>query len=129
MDPSRTISSVAGCHFKADETMVSLITILLDLGIDRLWTIDDLCVEQWISFGHLQCNVIDLDLGCIHITDMPGTNVSLGDGFTMYFLDQALPSPRNQALCAIGEDFFWKGDVVVLKNRHGEYNRSRFQLD
>jgi hypothetical protein len=47
---------------------------------------------------------------------MPGTNVSLGDGFTVYFLDQALPSPRNRALHAAGDDLCWKGDVVVLKN-------------
>jgi hypothetical protein len=116
MDPSQSVSSVTGCWFKAAETTAALITVLVDRGIDELRTIDDLCVEQWVYFGRPQCNVIDMDLGRVRIARMPGTNVSLGDGFTVYFLDQALPSPRNQALRTAADDLCWKGDVVVLKN-------------
>lgn len=116
MDPPKPVSLVTACYFKADDTMATLITLSLDVGIDRLRTIDDLCVERWVYFGRPQGNVIDMDVGRVRILRMPGTNVSLGDGFTVYFLDQALPAPRNRAICMAGDKLCWKGDVVVVRN-------------
>jgi hypothetical protein len=107
---------VIGCLVKTGESDMLLVDIPVDCGIPAFETIDDLCVEHWIRPGRPQSHIIDIDIGRLRFTEIPGKPELVEDGFTVYFMDQVLPLPTNTLLSVSEDSVLWKGDVLVVKN-------------
>jgi hypothetical protein len=108
---------VSGCLLRCDVLGVSLVPVPTSRGIKHLQTIDDLATEVWFYPKGYGTTVVNLDIGWASFTNIPGTATTLEDGFTFYFDDQSKGGPPNLTLLHADEPFYWKGDILVVKNR------------
>jgi hypothetical protein len=107
---------------------MSLVKVFTDDGIDAFCSIDDLFVEQWVSPGHPQGNIMDTSIGRASITTTPDSGIPLTNSFTMFFVNQALPISLNETIKTMKGELSWRGPVLVLKNRGSTENIENVQM-
>lgn len=78
-----------------------MVLVMVTTGLGGLESIDDLDMEKWMEDVDPHEVITELENHCTYFDIMPGSNVDLKGGFTIYFLDQVFFWPLNQPLVHI----------------------------
>jgi hypothetical protein len=86
-------------------------------GIKHLQMMDKLVIELWFFPKGYNTTLVDLELSRKSLNSILGTSTTLKDSFTFYFNDQSKGRPPNFSLLHAAQPFYWKGDILVIKNK------------
>jgi hypothetical protein len=96
-----------------------MVSVCVTAGLDELQSIDDLDTAYWMEDEDPREMVTELEKHRAYFNIMPGSDVGLDGGFTIYFSDQVFFRPLNQSLlhmCSNEKPTVWRGNILVIKN-------------
>jgi hypothetical protein len=104
--------------FDAKEREPAMVLVTVTTGLGGLESIDDLDTEKWMKDADPHEVITELESHRTYFDVMPGSNVDLKGGFTIYFSDQVFFRPPNQSVDHIcpEESVVWRGNILVIKN-------------
>ncbi|KAJ6554134.1 hypothetical protein B0H10DRAFT_2123487 [Mycena sp. CBHHK59/15] len=97
-----------------------VVAIPIDLGIDRLMSVDDLYTDCWVPSGQGP-NICDMSIGRLRVDNFPiGSPLPLDYSYTIFYIPQTdLPAwiPLNTCPPVVRAGVPWYGNILVV--RHG----------
>jgi hypothetical protein len=93
-----------------------IVAVPYNYGVTKLASVNDLFVHTWVPNTSRASNVVDMNIGHLLVTSLPGSRVPLEFAYSLFYVprDRGFPVIRNGCGSIRGEHN-WQGNILVVK--------------
>jgi hypothetical protein len=93
-----------------------IVAVPYNYGVTKLASVNDLFVHAWVPNTSRSSNVVDMNIGHLLVTALPGSSVPLEFSYSLFYVPRGRGFPVIRNACgSIRGEHDWQGNILVVK--------------